>query len=474
MKKLSETKFFSGLERHSNVPDKVVAILLAFIPILQYYKGLMGLIVAPILSEILPTYYVDRADNMAISLMILLAPYLLLRLLPRLKKENFKRMLPMLPLLLFFVFKVVDHGTSVAELIQVGLMLGYLIAAGLGALNLKVLVKTVSVVAAVVGLCTVLQYIGYYGFGVHLRMVPVKLLIPAADQWIPVVTDGLHSVTGRYTGYYRPSAFFLEPNHLFLYCFPALFLNLYRREKNWFNWVVAALSTVGIVLSTSSMGVAVVFGAWVLFALLWDRKTDSLSLGSLLRWQRWVRMACVALALLVLFLAVPSINHSIARIVGLNKIEISAPAPDPDPDPDPPDSLEDFLNDKNAVSGRVTGALGILKNMTWGQWIIGCADSTGGIASHMPGFMSIAYKYGIIGLVLSYAFFLYCLKKVNADYFWYVVIWFFASFFSTHTHGMIFMLFYVMVLCRGCQEADGSWQKELRKTFRFLTFRKPE
>lgn len=473
MKKLSETKFFSGLERHSDVPDKVVAILLAFIPLLQHYKGLMGLIVAPVLSHILPAHYVNRADNMAISLMIILAPYLALRILPRLKKENFKRMLPMLPLLLFFVFKVVDHGTSVAELIQVGLMLGYLIAAGLGALNLKVLVRTVSVVAAVVGLCTVLQYIGYYGFGVHLRMVPVKLLIPAADQWIPVVTDGLHSITGRYTGFYRPAAFFLEPNHLFLYCFPALFLNLYRREKNGFNWVVAALSTVGIVLSTSSMGVAVVFGTWVLFSILWDRKTDSLSLRSLLRWQNWLRTAGVALALLAVFLLVPSINSSIARIVGLKSIEL-VPSDGPETMPDLPDNLEDFLNDKNAVSGRVNGALDILKNMTWVQWIIGCADSTGGIASHMPGFMSIAYKYGIIGLVLSYAFFLYCLKKVNADYFWYVAIWFLASFFSTHTHGMIFMLFYVMVLCRGCQEADGSWQKELLRPVRFLTVRKPE
>ena len=472
MKKLSETKFFSGLERHSNVPDKVVAILLAFIPLLQHYKGFLAPVAAAVLGEHIIVSYLDRL-NLAASVMLLLGVYLFLRVLPRLNKKYFRGAALLAPLLAFYVYKIVDHGTSIEELVQVGLPLCYLIAAAFGCIDVKTVAKAVSCVAGFAGVAMVAQYICFYGFGFHLQLIPTGLLMPPAQQWAGLAQTGLISVNGNTMDFYRPAGFFMEPSHVFLYCFPALFMNLYRQKRSVWNWIISLLASMGIVMSTSGMGVATVFAAWVLFSILWDEKADTLTLKGFIKWQNWLRTAGVALALLAVFLLVPSINSSIARIVGLKSIEL-VPSDGTETMPDLPDNLEEFLGDKNAVSGRVTGALELLKEMSLKQWIIGCADTVKGISSNMPGFMATLYKYGVIGIALSYAFFLYGLKKLNVDYFVITGIWILASFFSAHSHSMMFMLYYVLLLCRGHEEGNGQWQKELVRTFRFLTFRKPE
>ena len=477
--------------------DWICAVLLALLPILQHYRGLINMLYSALLVNVLPSSFSKLAaeDTMTVSCMLLMAPYLAVRIFSSFRKENLKGLILVAPLIVFYIYKVVDHGTSVSELFQVALSVGYLVALGFGCIDLKKFVKSATVVGCVAGAGMIVQYVCYYVFGFHLQMVPDKLLLPSAEQWVKLVQTGHYSVTGHPIAFYRTSAIFLEPSHLFIYCFPLLFINLYKNGKTPFNWVASVLVSVAIVLSTSGMGVAVIFGAWVLFATLWDAKTDLLKISSLKKGRQWLRGICTALVMLVLFLNIPSINSSIARIIGHKSISISLFIPSlgsgteetiqpgqadvttptgneptgnettSDPTVGNGTVAQPIVTDKNAVSGRVKYAVRALKKMSIVQWIFGCSDTTTEVKAHMPGFFSIAYRYGIIGLLLSYFIFAYALFKVDAGYFWMAAIWFVVSFFSAHTHGMSYLLFYVMFVINGHQENTGAWAGELKSFF---------
>ncbi len=468
------------------IPDAICAVFLALCPLLQHYKGLIGLVASSLLSNILPSHYINLADNMTITLLLLMAPYMLVRGIMLFKAFNLKRFLLLSPLFLFYVYKVVAHGTSIAEIFQVAISLGYLLALALGCIDLKKLVLAASVIASAASVLIIVQYFCYYALDFHLQLVPTSLLLPSAEQWIGGAQTGRISVTGSVFAFYRPCAFFLEPSHMFLYLFPLLFINLYKTGKNAFNWVAGVLISIGILFSTSGMGMLAVFGAWVLFAAIWDRKSDSLKPRLLLKLSSWARALCAALALLIVVLAIPSFNSSIARIVGRSKISISMFLPDREETPleneegssnegglenapsenSSPEEKKPEKPKKTSITGRTRGAIKIIKSMSLKQLVFGCADSVEGISAHMPGFASTLYKYGLIGILLSYIFFLFGLLKLNANYFWATVIWVVTSFFSIHTHGMIYILFYIMLFYNGHLEANGSWGKEIKSLFK--------
>lgn len=466
-----------SLWRGYKVLDGICAVILVLCPILQHYRGLVDFLITVLFVDLLPVSFLKMAgeDTLTISLMLLMTPYMLWRCLPRLQAEDKKIFWLLSPFMVFYIYKVFDHGTSVGELLQVFLSLCFLLALSMGCIDLKTVIKAATVVACVAGGLMIVQYICYYGFGFHLQLVPTDLLHPSAGQWVAGAKTGRVSVTGSIIAFYRPCAFFLEPAHLFIYCFPPLFINLYKTGKTPLNWVAGVLISLGIVLSTSGMGVAVVFGAWVLFVALWDEKTDTLKLSSLKKLKHWARAVCVVLALVLLFLNVPSINHSLARIIGRKTISISMFLPEGWVDSDetslPEVKDESLVGDRNAISGRTKVALKVLKNMRLGQWIVGCSDNVADANGHMPGFASIAYRYGVIGLLLTYCFFAYSLLKLDAAYFWMTVIWFVISLFSAHSHGMSYLLYYLLILVRGHQETTGAWTAEMKGFFQGI-FRK--
>lgn len=471
--------------RGFKVLDWICAVLLALLPILQHYRGLIWFVANAFFDELVPAVLLRLAtkDTMTISLMLLMAPYLLVRLVRQIRNANWKKALIVAPLFAFYAYKLFNHGTSISELIQVGLSVFYLLVVALGCVDLKKFLKAATIVGCIAGVAMILQYICYYLFGFHLQMVAAKLLLPSAEKWVAGIRTGRVSVLGTQSAFYRPAAIFLEPSHLFIYCFPLLFINLYKNGKKVFNWVASGLLSVAIVLSTSGMGVMTIFGAWVLFATLWDDKTDSVTLKSLKKGRQWLRGVCTAVVLILLFLNVPSINSSMARVIGKPRISLSMLFSDSDEVPDGTIGQEDMTlpgetlptpeaPDRNAVSGRIKGAMLALKEMSLTQWIFGCSDTITDANVHMSGFASTAYRYGIIGLLLSYCFFAFGLFKLDAEYFWFTVIWFAVSFFSAHTHGMSYLLYYVMFLYGGHMEATGKWPSEIKAFFSRL-FRLP-
>lgn len=111
---------------------------------------------------------------------------------------------------------------------------------------MKSVFKSASRIAQVASILIIVQYVCHYIFGFHLKLVPVSLLLPESSQWIAGAETGQVGINGIRSELYRPSAFFLEPSHMFLYVFPILFVFLL--SPNIDNWrrKIAILLTVGL------------------------------------------------------------------------------------------------------------------------------------------------------------------------------------------------------------------------------------
>lgn len=405
-------KIVAYVDSKKYIGDVIVAVMLAFVPIFQHYLGIV--------------------DCGSTTILVLLLPYLGIRLLSTLSTFRFSNLNFALVLIVFFVYKMIDHGTYFTEVAQVVLITFFMVCACQSCIDTDALKRAAICIAVMASVCLIIQYFCYYILGFHLQLVPTSALLPESSTWIPGVQTGTIDVTGKVSKIYRPSAFFLEPSHFFLYAFPSLFITLFSPKGGKYNRIFAILITIGLILSTSGMGIAVAVGAWGLYLALRDAEEGEFHLRNMFRRRNLIFIGCFLVVVVLTFAFVPFVRESIVRI---------------------------FNNPggSTAVSGRTKLALSALKKMSFGQWIVGIADTTTHLSFNMPGFMATVYKYGIIGVLLSYEIYVKGLFKLNMPYFWLTVVLLIVSFFSAHTHGTFFMLFYVLLLKEGYNVSDKAW-----------------
>ena len=227
---------------------------------------------------------------------------------------------------------------------------------------------------------------------------------------------------------YRPSAFFLEPSHMFLYVFPILFVFLL--SPNIDNWrrKIAILLTVGLFLTTSGMGIGVSCFAWILYLGFNSGKLNNIKLKNVFRIKNLIMLITFCIVFIVLCFTVPFFRDSIVRI---------------------------FVGESggsNAIEGRTAQGFNLIANLTGVKLLIGVTSTTVGIQFNMAGFVATLYKFGIIGTFLSYAFYVKNAICQKVPYKWIAVVIVFVSFFSAHTHGIFYMLYYVIILMMGYNE----------------------
>jgi hypothetical protein len=309
----------------------------------------------------------------------------------------------------------------------------------MGTIDLKFLVKTATYVSMAAAVCLVAQYVGFYIFGTHLQMVPTGLLDPSAKQWILLAQTGQANIHGVMTESYRPSAFFLEPSHLYLYTFPHLCLTLFSGDFSKKNITAVLLISLALLLSTSGMGIAALGGLWVLFFALRNEKDGSFHVKNLLRRRNLIALGIAMLALVVVTLTVPFVQRIVFRIFTTGQ------------------------DSSTAIGGRVNKALELLEKMSMRQWINGVSDFTHGIKFNIPGVISVLYRHGLIGLVLAYEFYTKSLWKLKFPYALVAALVLVTSCFSAHTHSTIGMLYFMFILLAGYLEQRSVAQKSDRK-----------
>lgn len=387
--------------------DRIAAMLMALCPVLQHYKA--------------PLY------NAALTVMVLLVPYLMLRMVGKIKDFRLADLRPVWALIAYMIYRVVDHGTSVTELGQSAVLIVIFLAAAMGCIDLKWMCRSALIVACTASAILIIQYIGFYLFAFHLQVVPVSLLLPTADQWVLGAQTGLVGVTGviRTNGFYRPSAFFLEPSHVYIYLFPHLLVVLFGKKHGRYEYLIAILLSLGLVMSTSGMGIAVVCAAWGIYLAFYDRKAQAFTFKNFQRRGTKIVLlgACVVFLLAVIFVA--PIRKTVVRIF--------------------------FSSGSSAIGGRIASALGDLINLTPKQWIFGVTDTTHGIGHNMPGAIATIYRHGLIGGILAMDFYTKSMWKLRMPFWLVAGVIFVTSFFSAHTHSTVGMMYYVLILMRGYQ-----------------------
>ena len=87
--------------------------------------------------------------------------------------------------------------------------------------------------------------------------------------------------------------------------------------------------------------------------------------------------------------------------------------------------------------------------MSASQKVFGITSTLAGIDFNMSGFAATLYKFGAIGIVLSYIPFAVALFKTKSPYNWIALVVIIVSFFSAQTHGTFYMMYYMFFLMEG-------------------------
>lgn len=391
--------------------DKLNAFLLAIAPILQHYKGLY--------------------KNGGFTILIIVAGLAFFRFLSCAMGKRINRacIIAIMPLLIFQVYKTLDHSITASKTLYGVFMLAVFIEIASGTINAKYFVKYASFVGELAAICLMIQYLSFYILGRHITMVPVSILLPESDVWLMGVKTGLYGLRGVGSGFYRPSAFFLEPSHLFIYCFPVLCMNLLFSHINNWRKRKSILISIGIILSTSGMGIPITIAIWIIYVVFYNSSNASnnkAKISNLFKGQNLFLFLLILVAIFIAYFKVSMFRNSMLRIFGL-------------------------INEENssAIDARTRLARNLVQGLSGKNLLFGLTDNVDDIDFNLSGFYATLYKYGIIGIVLSYLFYVKGMFRLKNAYFWLSCIIVVISFFTAHTHGTFYMLYYVVLLMNG-------------------------
>lgn len=392
-------------KKHIN-PEAFIALVLAVAPILQHYKGIYenAGFTAILLAAVFLFYKLFHGIKHAVET----------KTLTNLQKD---RLLAVIPILLFLGYTAINRGMSFSRVLYAGFFGLTYIAIAMDCVDLKRVLRYAFFICCAATVVLLLQYFCYYVIRFKLQVIPVKLLHAESERWVE------RSTSTKIGGFYRPSGFFLEPSHVFLYFFPSIAFLLYMPKFNIRRIIGAIILSLGVVLSTSGMGIAVVAGLWAIYILLYSakgNKENKPQFSNLFTKRTLIIIAVFLCALVLAYFTVDIVRNTVNRI---------------------------FINDSGstAIAGRVRRTLNHLKKMSARDILIGYSNdvAVSEFEFNVAGFFATLFKQGIIGVILSYWFYLRGLRNVNSANFWYTLVIVALSFFTAHTHGTFYMLFFV-------------------------------
>lgn len=232
-------------------------------------------------------------------------------------------------------------------------------------------IKYVEAIAVFMSFIVIAQTILYYGTGItassRLAFLPFK---PWLEESVKTNMTGIGMVV---SGFFRPSAMFLEPAHFSHFCLIGLASSLARNER-----IVcrkAIIITLGTLLTTSGLGIVSVIMLWGI-KLVFNR-------GSLNETIRRVLVGGILIAFLILGLMVVSDTFRMAVT------RIWTP----------------YDGHQSAVGGRLLNAT-LIKQLSFKELLVGCGYKnipTYGVNNlqyYMTGAVELLYCQGIIGFSL--------------------------------------------------------------------------
>lgn len=388
--------------------DKMCALVLALVPLLQHYKGIV--------------------QNAGFTLLLLITPVLLIRTINKLNKGvvNKNSFFAIIPLILFFLYTIFIRDFNFMRFGYVLLISWIFICISNGSINTSYFFKYAKAIAVLATIAIIIQTFAHYLLSRTIDFRPLSLLVSQNVIWVRT------SVNFGVAGFlFRPSGFFLEPSHFFLYTFPIITVLLLSINRDKKSLRTALFLSFGLLLTTSGMGVAILAAVWTLYFLVYKNASDysTKNLSKFFSSRSFVVFVLLVIVFVVVYFSVPFIHSAVDRI---------------------------FTDDEtsNAIDGRVRlvseYVRGISGNAVWFGTPI---DELDDLDFNVPGFFATYIKWGVFGLLFSYWFYLRGLFKLKGPYFWLSLIIVAISYFTAHTHGTFYMLYFVLFLMNGYYES---------------------
>ena len=301
-------------------------------------------------------------------LLILFAPYVLIRTIPGFKL--YKSRVSLIPFLLFYLYIVCRTDGNVANVILCIVAIININGAAHGVIKTKEIRRIVEWFAMVNTILIILQVLIYYGLHIRIQYIPQGI----------IHRDFTESFVFRSEygyGMYRPSALFLEPAHYSQYCCFALISVLFP-AKGKANLKRAALVALGCVLTTSGMGIMITFGILAWYIILAKTSKGSKVINIV----KWVPVIAI---LIVILLQIPFVQTAFQRVFS-------------------------SVNGYNAIRGRTGNWNSAIGSMQGHDLWFGYGGSAK-YPYYLAGLADTIYKYGIIGVALEFICFFYLLTR---------------------------------------------------------------
>lgn len=370
----------------------VCAVVIALIPILFSYKQIFS---------ISPTYLT----------LILCVPFALIRLTSR-KVTSIKNLGW---LAVYLIYCMLSHGVGISEIIVTVLFLLYALAANNGVFSEKLIWKSVVAVSCIATVGILLQTLCYYLLGTRIFLCPTNLM--EESIWVQYGVETSDKVLSA--ALYRPASFFLEPSMFAQYVVLAVMYLRLSEAKDRKSFRVAVFLSVGVIASTSGIGIATLIVVW--FLSYW---IDIVENKKLLK-----GLFGILAFVLVFFIAYSvsdSLRESVLRVFGLGE-----------------------TSNYNAFAGRTNG-IGFMfdalrgKPELWygtGEYIV--RWYTWGF---LGGIFRTIYEYGMIGAILFVLVFFSLGLKTKSWHRW-IAFYILALSLVTGISMQTIMFFYLLVCC---------------------------
>lgn len=387
----------------------VCAVVISLIPILFSYKQIFS---------ISPTYLA----------LILCIPFTLIRL------RNKKIVKNLGWITAYLLYCLVSHGVGGSEIIVTVLFLIYALAANSGVFDENLIWKSVVVISCIATAGILLQTLCYYLLGTRLFLCPTNLMDESIWMQYGVET----SDQALSLALYRPASIFLEPSMFAQYVVLGVMYLRLSEAKDKTSFRIAVFLSVGVIASTSGIGIASLIVVWLLsyWAEIVENKKLLKGLFGILAF---------VIVFFIAYLISDSLRESVLRIFGLGE-----------------------TSDYNAFSGRTNGVEFMFEALRgkpelWygtGEYIV--RWYTWGF---LGGIFRTIYEYGMIGAALFVLVFLSLGFKTKS---WHRWVAFYMLALSLVTGiSMQNILFFYLLVCVVDREPDHQnmyalkWQKNL-------------
>ncbi|MFA6729955.1 MAG: hypothetical protein WCR95_03040 [Eubacteriales bacterium] len=335
-------------ENHEGKRSKIIALLLSLLPVLMMYKTpLIGL-------------------GLSTTLVIIGSLFSFLIFITRCNKVYWKFIIPISVYLIYTIVKSVGSWTNFILYIAVLLNI---ITFSTDIVDSEALKKYIKIVSTIAAMAVIIQTLLYYVFSFHIPLIVSDFCMDSMKPYISLIKKGF----GEGSSFYRPSAFFLEPAHFAQYTCIGLSFCLINDKPDYKN---ALIISVGVLLTTSGIGVAIVLfiWAWLLLTLI---KSSGL--------RRRIRILFSAFIIgfigILFALQLSSVKIAVARFLGSN--------------------YGGFTANQSSLLGRTLYWDKYISSLSgnvliFGKGVLALPDV------YFTGLMTIIYSCGIVGVVLFY------------------------------------------------------------------------